>query len=123
MFRFTPQTVQPQRGAAFPVNSFSFDLYGDSLVSYLPYFGEAQMPQINPSRGPLDFTTGNFSYSSKPGKKGNSRITIVMNDPLLDAQEFFLTVSSGGFTNMRVRFSGRQAISFNGEITALPAKR
>ena len=123
IYRFIPQSVQTQSGRSFPVNSYSFNLHKDSLVSYLPYFGVAYSAPIASSRSPLDFTSTDFTYTSQAGKKGKNSINITLNDNFTDAQELYLDVSSSGYATLNVRFNNRQSISFYGQISEIPAKR
>lgn len=122
-YRFVPQTMQTQSGRSIQVNNHFLDLRNDTLVSALPYFGVSRSPELGNSRGPLDFTSTGFSYSSEIRRKGNTLISIRLNDRFIDAQELYVNVSSTGYANVRARFNNRQSVSFFGDIRALPAKR
>ena len=122
-YRFVPQTMQTQSGRSIQVHNHFLDLRNDTLTSALPYFGISRSPELGGSRGPLDFTSTDFSYTSEKRRKGTTLITIRLNDRFIDAQELYLNVSSTGYANMRTRFNNRQPVSFFGEVRPLPAKR
>ncbi|HUH32514.1 MAG TPA: DUF4251 domain-containing protein [Daejeonella sp.] len=122
VFQFIPQSVQPQAGRSIPINNYSLTVRKESLTCYLPYFGVAHSAPVNPAKGPLDFTATNFAYSSEAGNRGNTLISIKL-DNASDAQEFNFIVSSSGYTTLNVRFNSRQSISFYGQIRNIPARR
>ena len=122
-YRFVPQTMQTQAGRSIQVHNHFLDLRNDTVVAALPYFGVARSPQIGGTRGPLDFTSTDFSYTSEIRRKRNTEINIRLNDRFLDAEELYLSVSTTGYANLRARFNDRQSVSFFGDIRTLPTKR
>jgi len=121
-YQFIPQTVQPQAGRSIPITNYSLTIRNDSLSSYLPYYGVAHTAPMNPGKGPLDFTATNFTYTSEAGRRGNTLISIKLDNPS-DAQEFNFIVSSNGYATLNVRFNSRQSISYYGEIRSIPPAR
>ena len=114
-FVFKAQTVLPMTGASrFLTSDYEVKLLGDSLVSYLPYFGRAYSVTYG-ERGGIDFTSTKFDYKVKPGKKGGWDVTIITND-VKNAQRLNFTISDNGYTYLQVTSNNRQPIAFNGYI-------
>jgi hypothetical protein len=115
-FVFKANTALPASGSSrFITSDYGLTLKGDTLVSYLPYFGRAYTAQIGSSRSPLDFTSTKFTYDLKPKKKGGWELHIKPVDQR-DVRQFFLSVSEKGNAMLQVLSNDRQPISFNGYI-------
>jgi hypothetical protein len=117
-FVFFAQTASPT-GAPLRQLSYGFDLrvLGDSVVSYLPYFGRAYSAPIDPSDGGFHFTSTSFDYKVIDRKKGGWDIIIKPKDTK-DVREMALTTFDNGSSTLRVMSNNRQPISFNGYIAA-----
>lgn len=114
---FKAQTALPSRGRTRPLNTeFDLRVSGDSLISYLPYFGRAYSAPINPSQGPLNFTSTDFDYKVSDRKKGGWDIDIRPKD-VQDPRQMSLRVFDNGSASLTVTSNNRQPISFNGFIT------
>ena len=115
-FVFKAQTVFPNFGAARQVTGEGYDvkLTGDSLVSYLPYFGRAYAAPLG-TEGGIKFTSTQFDYAVKNRKKGGWNIVIKPAD-VSNFREFLLNVSENGSATLRALSNNRQPISFNGKI-------
>jgi len=115
---FVAQSASPT-GAPLRQLSYGFDLrlLGDSIVSYLPYFGRAYTAPIDPTDGGFNFTSTKFDYSIVDRKKGGWDIIIKPKDAK-DVREFALTTFDNGNSTLRVTSNNRQPISFNGYIAA-----
>jgi hypothetical protein len=118
-FVFKVQTVMPLSGTVRQsLNEYDMQLYGDSLISQLPYFGRAFNAPMPGERGGFYFTSTDFDYSVKARKKGGWEIVLKPKD-VRDVREYFLSVSEKGYANLRVTSNNRQPISYSGIITAL----
>jgi hypothetical protein len=120
---FQVRSVQPMRG---PVHQVTTDLYTlkvtrDKIVSDLPFFGQAYVAPADPTTSPLQFTLHKFDYTLTPGKKQGWTVLIRPKDNK-DIQELQLIISSGGYASLQVISANRDAINFNGIVTA-PDKR
>jgi hypothetical protein len=114
-FVFKAQTVLPQRGSTRTLTSdYDLKVVGDSIVSYLPYFGRAYTAPIGGSEGGLQFTSTKFSYDLKE-KKNEWDITILPKDAG-DVKQLYFSVFNNGSAMLRVISNNREAISFNGRI-------
>jgi hypothetical protein len=69
-FAFKVQTIMPLSGTVRQsLNEYDIQLYGDSLISQLPYFGRAFSAPMPGERGGFYFTSTDFEYSVKQEKK------------------------------------------------------
>jgi hypothetical protein len=115
---FKAQTAIPTAGSVRQLNSdFDLRVSKDTIVSDLPYFGRAYTAPINPSEGPLRFTSTDFQYTATGKKKGGWDITITPKDRQ-DPRQLTLTIFENGTASVVVTSYNRQPISFNGYVTA-----
>lgn len=62
-FIFKAQTATPQTGRLVQLNyPYDIKISGDTIVSYLPYYGRAFVAPMNPQDAGLEFTATDFSY-------------------------------------------------------------
>jgi len=114
-FVFRAQTALPMAGTSrFLTSDYEVKLLGDSLISFLPYFGRAYNVTYG-DRGGIDFTSTKFEYKAKARKKGGWDVSIETKD-VSDAQRFNFTIAEDGYTYLQVSSNNRQPISFNGYI-------
>jgi hypothetical protein len=114
-FVFKAQTALPMTGGSRQLTGgYDVKILGDSLVSYLPYFGRAY--SVTPGqRGGINFTSTKFDYKLSPRKKGGWNITIRPSDTR-DVRELNFTISENGYATLQVNSNNRQPISFYGYI-------
>ena len=114
-FTFIAQTAMPTRGATIQLTS-TYDLVfaGDSLRSYLPYFGRAYTAPT-PGELPLQFNSQQYEYKLDPRKRGGWNIAIKPKD-IQGVQQMTLLVHSSGTATLRVVSTNRDLISFNGYV-------
>ena len=117
---FKPQTVMPLTGRARQLNyDYRLTVTTGSIVSELPYFGRAYAPApYEPTNSPMSFTTKSFDYTLQPRKKGGWDVTIKPKDLKQDIQQLYLSISDDGYANLRIISVNRDAISYNGSISA-----
>jgi hypothetical protein len=114
-FIFKAQSVLPMAGSTrYLTSDYEVKLLGDSLVSFLPYFGRAYSVTYG-ERGGIDFTSTKFDYKVKPRKKGGWDVTIETKD-VKNNQRFNFSISEDGYASLQVISNNRQPISFNGYI-------
>ena len=117
-FVFIAQRALPSGGRNINLTStYDLRVFGDTLVSHLPYFGRAFVAPINPSEGGIHFTSTKFSYDVKEKKNGGWDITILPTDTR-DVRRMYLSVSEEGYASLQVGSNNRQNIGFNGYITS-----
>ncbi|HYH14546.1 MAG TPA: DUF4251 domain-containing protein [Flavisolibacter sp.] len=112
---FRAQSTSPLRGGFRQLTSeYDLRLYGDSLVSYLPYFGRAYTAPLNPRESGIQFTSTQFDYNVSARKKGWD-ITLRPRD-VSNVQQMILNVTKSGRATLQVISNNREPISFNGVI-------
>ena len=113
---FRAQTAIPQTGQTRNLTSiYDLKITTNSIVCDLPYFGRAYAP-VDPNEGGIQFTSKDFTYTSKPTKKGGWEIAIKPNDISADVRQMWLTITSDGYATLRVIGNNRNPISFSGQI-------
>lgn len=116
-FVFRPQTVQPLGGNSRQVTpDYDLRFYGDSVISVLPYFGRAYTAPADPNAGGIRFTSTDFSYEARQGKKKRWEVLVQPHDAQ-DVRQMILTITESGSATLSVISNNRQAISFTGYIT------
>lgn len=114
-FVFRAQSVTPVGGGFRQLTSeYDLRLLGDSLVSYLPYFGRAHTAPLDPQQSGIQFTSTDFSYEVKSKKKGWD-IQLQPKD-VASVQQMHLNVTTSGRASLLVISTNREPISFNGVI-------
>jgi|SRR5882757_1320131 len=120
---FKAQSAMPMSGRTRQLTSdYDLKVTHSQVVSYLPYFGRAYTAPIDPSQGGIQFTSKDFDYSVVARKKGGWDIQIKPKD-YRDVQQLSLSISENGYATLQVTSTNRQAISFNGYITAIKAPK
>lgn len=115
---FKAQTALPTGGATRQLTSdYDLRISKDTILSDLPYFGRAFTPPLNPSEGPLRFTSTDFQYSVANRKKGGWDVTITPKD-VQDPRQLNMSIFDNGTAAVVVTSYNRQPISFNGYVTA-----
>jgi hypothetical protein len=117
-FSFEVRTVLPTSGSARQVggSGYQLKLQGDSLRSYLPYYGRAYSASMGSDAG-YTFTSTKFDYTITDRKKGGWQVSIKPKD-VPDVRELLLTVSENGAAVLQAMSNNRQPISYNGDVTA-----
>ena len=117
-FVFRAQSASPQRSGTKQLTSeYDVKLLGDSIISYLPYFGRAYSAPMGTGGGGIQFTSSQFTYSNKKKNKGWD-ITITPKDAG-DVRQLFFSISNSGYARLQVTSNNREPISFNGIIESL----
>ena len=96
-------------------SQFSLTVEGDTLKSYLPYFGTAHFAVPYGGGNPLHFTSTITEYEETLLKPGEHliKLTTYNND---DKYIFSIDVFDNGRATVNVLFYNRSNISFNGEM-------
>jgi hypothetical protein len=104
--RYGSRTVTPD---------FYLELKGDTVRSYLPYFGQAyQSSMMSPSQG-LNFETKAIGMKVSQPKKDLSRIEIDMRTDE-DTYYYVVELYDSGQAYIHVRSQHRDPISFDGNF-------
>ncbi|WDF53427.1 DUF4251 domain-containing protein [Mucilaginibacter sp. KACC 22063] len=116
-FRFVAQYANPLRGGhPYLTSDYDIRVKPDSVISFLPYFGQAYFDvPYNPNEGGIKFTSTKFTYTKKQMKKGNWQITFIPKD-VKNLQRVTFNIYPNGNTWTQFLFTNRDAISFDGYI-------
>lgn len=88
----------------------------DTITAYLPYYGRSYTAPMDPSDSGIKFTSTDFEYELKEGKKsGNWLLNIKVNERGHDFTLYF-DIWDNGTARLSVRDSRRSNISFTGDI-------
>lgn len=121
-YAFSAETVLPMGGMTGQLATGYYDvkITKESVISYLPFFGNGYSVPDDDAKGGIKFTSKDFDYIQSDGKKGGWKIVIKPKDTR-EVQQMTLNISSEGYTTMQVISSQRQPISFYGSIVDISA--
>ncbi len=115
-FVFVAQSASPMKGGLRTLSpEYTLMVLSDSVICHLPYFGRSFNAPMNPSDAGIEFTSTDFQYSVKNGKKGGWEITLIPND-VRKFSKVYISISAKGNSSVRVQCTDRDPISFNGYI-------
>lgn len=115
-FVFVAERMNPLRGSSrILTSSYDVTVKNDTLISYLPYFGQAFQAPSNPSKSPLEFKSYKFSYSVKQNNKDDWQVYINPNDNS-GVQQLIFEIFGNGTATLNVQSIQRDPISFYGHI-------
>ncbi len=107
--------MNPRRGPGRALtDSYTLTVRNDSLLSYLPYVGEAYAVPYGGGKA-LNLDAPITQYTAEAGKKGRTTISIKTENEE-DKYIYTLTIFPDGSTTIHVQPTQRQSISFNGEM-------
>jgi hypothetical protein len=120
-FVFVADYVEPARGAGHGLTSeYTVTVAKDSLMTYLPYFGQATMANINGDKGGIQLTATKFDYTQTTAKRGNVEILITpLGQPSSDAlavKSLRFNISPDGWATLQIMNYNRDPIIFNGRV-------
>jgi hypothetical protein len=123
-YTFTADYVLPQRGGGRQLNSdYDLRVKSDSVIAYLPYFGQAYFDvPYNPTDGGIKFTSTKFDYKVNVKKKGGWEITIKPAD-VKNTSNLFLYISADGYATLTVNSVNRDVITFHGQLEQKVVKK
>ncbi len=112
---FEPAYALPMRGGSRILSSgFHMKINGDTINTYLPYFGRAYSAPANLEGGGIEFKSVKFEYTVNETKRGWD--ILIKPKDAIDVQQITLTISSNGSASLQVISNNREAISFEGDI-------
>lgn len=108
-------SMNPIRGNVRQIApDYSLTVKGDTIISYLPYFGRAYNVPYGGGKG-LNFTAPIKKYQSVKGRKGDTIIELVV-DNSEDILTYRLDISSDGNASIDVAAGERDPISYTGQL-------
>lgn len=114
-FKISVRTAYPNRGRSVPLTTdFELRVKGDSVMSYLPYFGRAYNIPYGGGKG-LNFNDVMNDFKITQPKRNKKHIEFnVKNDE--DTYKFYIDVFDNGNAYINVMPQQRESISFNGDV-------
>lgn len=95
----------------------------DTVKAFLPFYGRAYRAPVDPREGGFQFTSTDFTYRYRPGKRDGNwivHITILdMDRPVT----FSFDVWDNGSSRLVVNDFNRQSISFQGDVGSREEKK
>jgi len=114
-FTFKATTMLPSGASVKQLTSdYDVRLLGDSVITYLPYFGRSYAPVLPGEEG-INFTSKDFDYKAKAKKKSGWQISVKPKDTK-EVRELIFDISDAGYAHLQVTSNNKQAISYNGYI-------
>lgn len=105
----------PQRGSMQRLNyDYGIQVHGDTLRSYLPYFGRAYQIPYGGGKG-LDFEAPMKRWELQEGKNGQKKL-VMWAENEEDAYVYTLKIYSGGNIDLTVDSRQRDRIHYTGRI-------
>ncbi len=121
-FRFHALSATSMKGMTRQLTSDYFlKLNNDSLSVELPYYGRSFTANYPPTDLSTEFKTTQFSYESDTLKKGGWDISIVPKNQS-NASKISLSITTSGYSTVRVSSNSREPISYYGTITDYDSK-
>ncbi len=96
-------------------SSYTLVIKGDSVSSYLPYFGRAYTASYGGDNG-LIFGAVLTNYTQTLDKKGNASVHFRTKTDN-DSYEFYVNIFTNGSTTINVTPVNKQSISYYGQMT------
>ena len=98
-------------------SSYTLEMRGDSVVSYLPYYGRAYSVPYGGGNGGVRFEQSVTDYQCSFNKKGTAQIKFVARTDE-DTYRFDIQVFPGGSASIHVTPVNKQSITYQGEVAS-----
>ena len=114
-FVYHPTQANPLSGSTVQLDySFSAKVKGDTINSYMPYYGTAYHVDYGSRKGPFDFTLPIKDYNFQKSKNGYEISFEVKNGQ--DNVKYSFNISENGYASLTIVSTNRQSISYYGTI-------
>lgn len=116
-FKIDVDRAVPMAGRSIPLTSpYSLAIHGDSILSYLPYFGRAYSAPYGGGEG-LTFQEVATELEEASNKKGRSEIKFRVKTQE-DVYTFRVEVFPNGSATINVTPVNKQSITFYGDVAS-----
>lgn len=116
-FRFVPETVYPLGMRPRQVTAeFLLKVNPDTVLCYLPYFGQATSIDYGSRKSSTDFISVKFDYTESKGKKGATIIKIQPKDNRAVRTIDITCYPGSEYANVSIIFNQQQSIAYRGRI-------
>ena len=114
-FAFVPSHAMPLGGGSIQLSySFEAEIKGDSIFSYLPFYGVAYRVEYGGRNSAFDFSLPLENYEMEENENGYHIKLEVKNK--MDYITYSFHISELGYSTLNVTSTNRQAISFYGRF-------
>jgi len=120
-FEFIPDRAYTARGKSVSITSYSVELKGDTIVSYLPFYGRAYVADYGSTSSPFNFTSTIDSYKEPDVKKGHQIELEVKQGS--DNLTYRFLIFENGSTSLDINSTNRQTMSYSGRIEEIKKKK
>lgn len=121
-FVFEPTHAMPLGGGSiFLSYSFDAEIKGDTLMSYLPFYGVAYRVEYGARNSAFDFTQPIEEFNLEEISNGY-RVNLEVKNKM-DYLTYNFQISELGYATLNITSTNRQAISFYGQIKAPDEKQ
>jgi|SRR6476661_2163347 len=121
-FTFVAEQALPSGGRSINLTSrYDLSINGDTLISFLPYYGRAFTAPIGRTGSGLQFTATEATIDTEKTRNGGYEMRILPN--VQEVNQFALSISNNGSASLRVRSNNRDPITFYGYITSQSGKK
>lgn len=103
-------------------NYYEVKVTPDSVIAFLPYFGRSFTAPINQNEGGVKFTSTNFEYKSKKGKKRGWNILIEPKDAK-ENYRLALDIGDEGYATLSLNSNAKQSITYQGYLKENESKK
>lgn len=109
--RYVPTNFNPY--------GFGFEIKGDSIDSYLPFFGVSYRAPISRDDGPLTFQGKIIGYEISPGREDDLIVEIYTDQESGNKVTYLLNAFPNGSATVSMTSSDTQSLHFIGAIHEL----
>lgn len=115
-YKITITQAYPQRGGSVNVSrDFFLEVKGDTLVSYLPFFGRAYRSLYGGTEKGLNFTETIRKYEQAKSKAGVTRIRMQARNEE-DSYVYTVEIADNGKASIRVQAMERDDMRYDGDL-------
>lgn len=116
-FSFVPETVYPLGMRSRQVTAeFILKVNPDTVLCYLPYFGQATSIDYGSRKSSTDFVSVKFDYTERKGKKGATIMSIQPKDNRAVRTIEITCYPGSEYANVSIIFNQQQSIAYRGRI-------
>jgi hypothetical protein len=114
-FAFIARSAMPMRGGFISLTpSYDVKMAGDSIVTYLPYYGRAHTAIFPGEDNGIKFTSKNLEYKVKETKNGWD--IVIKPEDVKNNVELRFNISKSGYAMLSVSDYRRDPITFSGYL-------
>ena len=116
-YMFVTKNANPSRGRTVSITGYTVKITGDTIVSFLPYYGRTYIANLDNQKSPYDFTQVAESYNLTKVKKGY-KVELNLKKEM-ESITYSFDISETGFASLTAISSSRQPINYTGDIVEI----